>query len=175
MTTIGDRSDTELRPAAGRAPDQICYIVEDLEKGVRTIGQRLGIKRWLGWTYDAAYLPKRVFRGQPGNFESHGVIAEFGPSVEIVAPLSGDSVFSEFLAAHGPGLHHLGYFVPSVADERARLNALGLHEVQYGGGHGINGDGHISFFESTDGTGPYLEFIEPPEKRYPNHFIIELD
>ncbi len=170
MTGYGDQSDTTLVPMPGRAPDQVAYVVRDLEEGVRDLGRRLGVSRWLGWRYTASYLPHRVFRGEPGDFESHGVIPEYGPSLEIIAPLSGRSVFSEFLDAHGPGLHHLGYFVPSLAEERERLVALGLQEVQYGGGHGMDGDGQISFFEMVGDAGSYLELIEPPRRRFPPHF-----
>jgi methylmalonyl-CoA/ethylmalonyl-CoA epimerase len=175
MPGYGDRTDTVLAPVTGRPPDQVAYVVADLEEGVRRLGPRLGVSRWLGWRYTADYLPQRIFRGQPGDFESHGVIPEYGPSLEIIAPLGGRSVFTEFLDAHGPGLHHLGYFVPSVDAERERLVAQGLSEVQYGGGHGMDGDGRISFFETLDCAVSYIELIEPPRRRYPPHFEIRLD
>jgi methylmalonyl-CoA/ethylmalonyl-CoA epimerase len=168
----GDRTDTTLLPVTGRRPDQVAYVVPDLDEGVQRLGRSLGVSRWLGWRYTGSYLPNRIFRGQTGDFESHGVIAEYGPSLEIIAPLSGRSVFTEFLDAHGPGLHHLGYFVPSLAQERERLIAQGLSEVQYGGGHGMDGDGQISFFEIVGGAASYLELIEPPSRRYPPHFEI---
>ncbi len=101
MPGYGDRTDTVLAPVTGRPPDQVAYVVTDLEEGVRRLGPKLGVSRWLGWRYTASYLPQRVFRGQPGDFESHGVIAEFGPSLEIVAPLSGRSVFTESLTRTG--------------------------------------------------------------------------
>jgi glyoxalase/bleomycin resistance protein/dioxygenase superfamily protein len=175
MPGYGDRTDTAPVPMPGRPPDQVAYVVRDLEEGVWRLGRQFGVSRWLGWRYTADYLPQRVFRGQPGDFESHGVIPEYGPSLEIIAPLSGRSVFTEFLEAHGPGLHHLGYFVPSLDDERERLVARGLSEVQYGGGHGMDGDGKISFFETLDGAASYLELIEPPRRRFPPHFEIRVD
>jgi methylmalonyl-CoA/ethylmalonyl-CoA epimerase len=175
MPGHGDRTDTTPVPLVGRPPDQVAYVVPDLEEGVQRLGRRLGVSRWIGWRYTAAYLPRRMFRGQAGDFESHGVIAEYGPSLEIIAPLSGRSVFTEFLDAHGPGLHHLGYFVSSLAEERDRLISQGLAEVQYGGGHGMDGDGQISFFEMIDGAASYLELIEPPRRRYPPHFEILVD
>ena len=59
--------------------------------------------------------------------------------------------------------------------ERDRLIAQGLTEVQFGGGHGMDGDGKISFFETLDGAASYLELIEPPARRFPPHFEIRLD
>lgn len=172
MPGYGDQTDTVLRPVIGRPPDQIAYVVEDLESSVQDIGRRLGIRRWLGWRYTTDYLPNRRYRGGPGDFETWGVIAEFGPSLEICAPLTGKGVFTEFLEAHGPGLHHVGYFVSSLSDESKRLQALGLEEVQYGGGHGMDGDGQIAFYETVGGAASYIELIEPPQRRYPPHFEI---
>lgn len=175
MPGFGDQTDTVLRAFANRAPDQVGYVVRDLEQGVRELGPVFGVKRWVGWSYTKDYLPKRRFRGAPGDFESHGVVAEFGPTLEIIAPLSGTSVFTEFLESSGPGLHHLGYFVTSIEEERARLAALGLEAVQYGGGHGMDGDGHIAFYQPMKGITTYIELIEPPKRRYPQHFEIVLD
>lgn len=174
MPGFGDQTDTVLRPFAARAPDQVCYVVPDLNAGVRELGRLFGVHRWVGWRYADGYLPKRRFRGSPGDFETHGVVAEFGPSLEIVAPLSGRSVFSEFLTKSPPGLHHLGYFVASIETERARMATLGLEEVQYGGGHGMDGDGHIAFYQPS-GLATYIELIEPPKRRHPPHFEIVLD
>ena len=175
MPGFGDQTDTVLKAFAKRPPDQVGYVVPDLDAGVRDLGRMFGVRRWVGWRYTADYLPKRRFRGAPGSFESHGVVAEFGPSLEIIAPLSGHSVFTEFLERSGPGLHHLGYFVKSIADERARMAALGLEEVQYGGGHGMDGDGHIGFYQPLAGIPTYVELIEPPKRRYPPHFEILVD
>jgi hypothetical protein len=175
MPGFGDQTDTVLRGFANRPPDQVGYVVPDLEKGVRELGTMFGVKRWFGWRYTADYLPKRRFRGGAGDFESHGVVAAFGPSLEIIAPLSGESVFTEFLEASGPGLHHLGYFVKSIDEERARMAGLGLQEVQYGGGHGMDRDGHISFLQPLASKTTYIELIEPPKRRYPPHFEIVLE
>ena len=172
MPGYGDHTDLDLTPIVGRPPDQVGFVVTDLEEAVHRIGRMLGVRRWVGWRYADGYLPNRRFRGSEGDFESWGVVADYGPSVEIIAPLSGTSVFTEFLDAHGPGLHHLGYFVPSLADEHARLTASGWAEIQYGGGHGMDGDGQIGFYESIEGAGSYLEVIEPPQRRYPPHFEI---
>lgn len=173
MPGFGDQTDTVLRAMAGRPPDQVAYLVRDLQEGVRRLAPMFGVKRWVGWRYTPDYLPKRVFRGEPGDFQSEGVVPEFGPSLEIIAPISGRGVFSEFLERSEPGLHHLGYFVASIEDERRRMAELGLTEVQYGGGHGMDGDGHIAYFQAP-GTVTYIELIEPPKRRYAPHFEIIL-
>ena len=68
-----DRTDTVLIPLPGRPPDQVAYVVPELEEGVQRLGRRFGVSRWLGWRYTSSYLPHRIFRGQPGDFESQSM------------------------------------------------------------------------------------------------------
>lgn len=170
----GDSSDTVLRPLMNRPPDQVAFIVEDHVAGAQQIGRMFGIARWLGWRYTADYVPSREYRGEPGDFESLALVADFGPQLELIAPLSGRSVFADFLERSGPGLHHLGYFVDSVEREKARLESMGLTMVQSAGGHGLDGDGLIAYFEVPT-TGAYLELIQPPARRSEPHFVVPVE
>jgi len=46
-----------------------------------------------------------------------------GQQIELIAPVSGGTnIYSEFLASHGPGLHHVAY----VVDYPSRTSALYL-------------------------------------------------
>ena len=83
MPGIGDQSDTVLRPVAGRQPDQLAYVVDDLEPAVQDIGRRLGIRRWLGWRYTTDYLPIRRYRGGPGDFAAR---SRWSPRSSASAP-----------------------------------------------------------------------------------------
>ena len=67
MPGFGDQTDTVLLPFACRPPDQVAYVVRDLEAGVREMGRIFGIRRWVGWRYTASYLPRRKFRGAEGD------------------------------------------------------------------------------------------------------------
>lgn len=171
--SIGDKSDITLASFLGRAPDQVGYVVHDFDGAVQEFGRRMGIRRWKGWVYDAAYCPQRWFRGKDEAWSSKVAIPEYGPQLEIIVGLEGESVFSEFLDARGPGLHHIGYFVPSLDEAIASLEAQGFEVVQRGGGHGVEGDGQFCFFDFTDVVGSYLELIEPPAKRYGPQFEID--
>jgi Glyoxalase/Bleomycin resistance protein/Dioxygenase superfamily len=52
--------------------------------------------------------------------------------IELIQPLSGTTVYSRFLAEHGPGLHHLGYSVPDLDQARKQLTARGYSCLQNG-------------------------------------------
>jgi len=79
--------------------------------------------------------------------------------IQLIAPTSDDSTVGRFLARNGPGLHHVGFTVPSVADALDHLRAEGVRlidEVPRPGG-----GGHTVAFVHPKGTGGVLvELIE---------------
>ena len=54
-----------------------------------------------------------------------------GPKIELLTPAGGpDAAFLErFLAAHGPGAHHLTFVVPDIEQMLARMRAFGIEPV----------------------------------------------
>jgi catechol 2,3-dioxygenase-like lactoylglutathione lyase family enzyme len=48
------------------------------------------------------------YRGQPGAFRMRLAFLETGPvQLEFIQPLEGDNIYTEFLAEHGEGIHHI--------------------------------------------------------------------
>lgn len=172
---FGDASDATSLSFINRPPDQVAYVVADLEKAIEQYGRMMGISDWVGWDYSPAYLPNRAYDGQPSDYRSLAAVPAYGPQVEFIQPIDGPSVYTTYLADRGPGLHHLGYFVPSQADVRAHFAALGIKEIMSGGGHGVRGDGEFTYFDTYDLVGSYLEFIEVPVERHPPHFTWHFD
>jgi hypothetical protein len=172
---LGDSSDVTPQSFLNRPPDQVAYVVRDLESAVHEFGAALGISRWFGYIYDLDYLPRRTYRGDDASWISRVAVPAYGPSLEIIASEGGPSVFSEFLEARGPGLHHLGYFVPSLDEAVAIFANAGLPVVQSGGGHGVDGDGQFAFVDMTGTFGSYVELIEPPARRHAPHFEIRTE
>ena len=42
--------------------------------------------------------------------------AELGPiEIALIQPLTGKSIWTDFLPEHGPGLHHIRFNVPEMA------------------------------------------------------------
>lgn len=131
----------------GRVPDQVAFVTHDLEGAAQFLDRAFGLGPWDGYEYTASYLPKRIFRGMPGTFTSRSIGCRAQPHVEVIQPLEGPSIFLEHLDRHGPGLHHVAYFIESLEAVRKHMTSLGFVEVQSGGGHGVDGDGEFAFFE----------------------------
>ena len=64
----------------------------------------------------------RVYHGQPADFTARMAFAELGPiELELIQPLAGESIWADFLAEHGPGLHHIRFNVPEMEPVVAHL------------------------------------------------------
>lgn len=79
--------------------------------------------------------------------------------VEIMQPLSGAGVQSEFLSRHGPGFHHLGVLVPSLDVALKAAEDVGVAPVMTGGFASVR----ISYLDTFPALGYYLELIEDPQ------------
>ena len=76
-----------------------------------------------------------------------------GSRIELLEPLTPDSVIGRFLAKRGPGLHHVAFRVPDLAAAVERLKAAGarvLNEPRTGAG------GHLYVFVHPASTGGVL-------------------
>jgi len=165
------RSDpqTILGRIAGGTFDQVGFVVPDLEAAMADFIANLAIGPWAVWDYVPPFLPQRELRGRPGTFSMRAGFAGSGPQVELIEPLEGPSVWHEFLAGHGPGIHHLAYYVPSFEEAAAELRELGAELLMWGGGHGLDGDGRFGYFDTERRFGFVLEAIERPARRPPPH------
>lgn len=79
--------------------------------------------------------------------------------IQLITPTSPDSTVARFLDRNGPGLHHVGFEVPSVADALEELRDAGVRlideEPRPGGG------GHTVAFVHPKGTdGVLVELVE---------------
>src|SRR5918998_872407 len=136
MAGYGDKSDVVASSFLNRAPDQAAYVVHDLRAGLESWAKKMGVPDWVGWDYDGSYLPKRFYAGEPAEYRSLVAIPTYGPKVEIIQPITGPSVFTTYLEDRGPGLHHVGYFVPDMSEVREWFAARGVAEIMSGGGQG---------------------------------------
>jgi methylmalonyl-CoA epimerase len=84
-----------------------------------------------------------------------------GESVlELLEPMEGEAVISKFLAAHGPGIHHVCFEVDDVAAATAELRARGYTTVwdapRPGAGHRL-----VNFLKPRECGGVLIELNAP--------------
>lgn len=114
--------------------DQVAVVVEDLDAALETLARQYGLA--------PAY---REVLEDPGIEEA--MIDLAGVWLQVIAPTRDDSVVSDWLRAHGPGLHHLGFGVDDLGAALRELPA--------------NGGRPRSLTPMTGGSGHQVGFVEP--------------
>ena len=105
-----------------QTPVQIAWVTRDLDATEKALTTMLGAKKWVRMP-DVHFAPDTcTFRGGPADFAAHISFSYAGDTqLELIAPVSGDSVYSEFLDTAGPGLHHVCIEAPDSAAFDAAL------------------------------------------------------
>ncbi|HEV2356445.1 MAG TPA: VOC family protein [bacterium] len=149
-----------------RTINQVALVVEDLDAAVRRYWERLGIGPWRIYTYQPPLVKDMTYRGRPHEYRMRLAIAYAGDvMVELIQPLSDENVYTEHLRQKGPGLHHVGVFVPLLRDAVADATRAGYQVLQSGRGYGLHGDGGYAYLDTQDLFGMIVELIELPKER----------
>jgi len=86
---------------------QLAWVVDDIEAAERDIRPAGSSVRWTRLA-DVHFEPETCgVRGVPADFVVHVSLGYVGDlQLELIAPVRGENIYTEHLAAHGPGLHH---------------------------------------------------------------------
>lgn len=84
--------------------------------------------------------------------------------VQLLGALGPDTPVGRFLGKRGPGVHHVGYRVASVADALEHLRAEGVGLIDQAPRPGSRGT-TIAFVHPKDTGGVLVELVEAPEGR----------
>jgi catechol 2,3-dioxygenase-like lactoylglutathione lyase family enzyme len=144
-----------------------CFVVDDVEKTAAALAESLGIGPWGVWTIEPEAT---TVRGRAVPFSFRIALAPVGDSsYELLAPLAGESIYVEHLAANGEGFHHTCVAYPSrdaMQAAKAELLLQGRELVQ----GGEVGEGEFCYFDLPE-TGALLELLYVPEMPPPEKTI----
>jgi methylmalonyl-CoA/ethylmalonyl-CoA epimerase len=82
--------------------------------------------------------------------------------VELLAPLGPDTPVGRFLAARGPGMHHVAYQVTDIERTLGALREQGLRLIDETPRIGIRGS-HVAFVHPKSTGGVLTEIVQPAE------------
>ncbi len=126
--------------------DQIAIAVEDLDDALAFYERAFGL------------TPESRERVDSDGVEE-AMLPVGGVYLQLIAPTSPDSTVARFLERNGPGLHHLGFGVGSVADALDDLRSQDVRLIDEAPRPG--GGGHTVGFVHPKGTGGVLvELVE---------------
>jgi 4-hydroxyphenylpyruvate dioxygenase-like putative hemolysin len=167
-----DAAGSEPVVIAAAAPllervDQLCILVESIEEAIASYSDLFAVTRWRVYRYGPDTVPELGYRGGPGVFSMWVALSDSVPQIELIESISGPSLYTEWIAQHGFGFHHVGVFTASIASSVKALTERGLQVSQWGRGYGLDGDGGFAYVDSLEQLGVVLELIEIPKRRRP--------
>lgn len=131
--------------------DHVGIAVSDLREAVERYRRTFGIEP--------------VHRERMDDQGVEEVLFAVGESfVQLLGALGPDTPVGRFLGTRGPGVHHVGYRVASVADALEHLRAEGIGLIDEAPRPGSRGT-TIAFVHPKDTGGVLVELVEAPEGR----------
>jgi hypothetical protein len=112
---------------------QNCWVVADIASAETHFSISLGVGEWL--RFPGVHFGPDVctYRGEPADFVVDVSLAYVGElQIELIRPVSGDSIYSEYLERTGGGLHHVCYEPDDFDGALADLTDSGWEVVQSG-------------------------------------------
>ena len=143
-----------------QTPVQIAWVTRDQDATEKALTMLLGTKKWI--PMPVHFGPDTcTYRGRPADFVADISMSYAGDTqLELIAPVTGESIYTEFLDRAGPGLHHICIEADDVERALAERNA---EVVQ----RGLMPGGMEFAYVSAEAAGvPYIEIAYiPPEIR----------
>lgn len=147
--------------APGTPPvHQIGIVVSSCDDAVERYSAMLGYREWRRDTFGPDDVERMTLRGADARYSMRLAFAGEAPELELIEPAGGESLYSEWLAERGEGLHHLAVIVSSLDESIAALERAGFPNVQAGHGFKPSGTGGYAYFDTTAALGFILECVE---------------
>lgn len=110
---------------------QTAWVVRDLAAAEEWFGRVMGVPAWT--RFDVVLGEESRYRGRPADSAmaiSLGYAGEV--QIELIESVRGPNIYTEFLDAKGPGLHHIAFAVPDFDATVAQLREERLPELSSG-------------------------------------------
>jgi methylmalonyl-CoA/ethylmalonyl-CoA epimerase len=96
---------------------QIAVVVRDIEAALKSYTQTLGWGPWSVFDYKPPLLHDTWVKGEPAEYRMIGAEASVdGLGFELIQPVSGPSIYQEYLDTFGEGVQHIACMKHNDAD-----------------------------------------------------------
>ncbi|WP_051580512.1 VOC family protein [Pseudonocardia acaciae] len=150
---------------------QIGVVVRDMRATMEEYHRTLGWGPWSVFVLDGDRHHHTHLHGRPSPYSMRIAVTTVGGiDYELIEPLEGPSIYKEFLAAHGEGIHHILCDAPDgSAALNQRLTGAGM-AISMGGSVGANLE--YQYLEAEGVLGgvvieTYSGDVEPPTYVWP--------
>ncbi len=140
------------------SPVQIAWVTHDLDATETALTGLLGVKKWVRMP-DVHFPPDTCsYLGKPADFVASISLSYLGDmQLELIAPVRGPNIYSDFLRDSGPGLHHICVEAESAEHFTSSLAAAterGASVVQQGV---MPGGMRFAYISAPHAGVPYVE------------------
>ena len=151
---------------------QVCVVVEDIQKSMERYWEGYGIGPWDIYTFAPPGLTEPTIHGKSEPYTMKLATAQIGTvQWELIEPLTGPSIYAEFLQEHGEGLHHVAVLVDDYDQTVADLAKRDIGILMGGNWKGAT----YAYMDTEKDLGAILEIYKmppdfempAPEARYP--------
>jgi catechol 2,3-dioxygenase-like lactoylglutathione lyase family enzyme len=149
------------------SPVQIAWVTPDLNATEAALTGLLGVKKWVRMP-EVHFAPEACsYHGDPADFVANISLSYLGDmQLELIEPVRGQNIYSDFLRDGGPGLHHICVeaedtesFAAMLADATDRGAAVVQQGVMPGGMQ-------FAYVSAPEAGVPFVEIAYiPPEIR----------
>lgn len=135
---------------------QIAWVSDDIASTERLLSAQFGVGEWMRIP-DVHFDPEHcTHRGAPADFTAHVALGYAGDlQLELIQPVHGESIYTEFLAVSPPGLHHVCFAVEDLDAACAAAVASG-HPV-IAAGSMMDGAMDFAYVDGSAAGAPYIE------------------
>jgi catechol 2,3-dioxygenase-like lactoylglutathione lyase family enzyme len=142
-----------------QTPVQIAWVTRDLDATEKALTSLLGAKKWIRLPGVHFGPDSCTYRGRPADFAADIALSYAGDTqLELIAPVTGESIYTDFLDRSGPGLHHI---CVEVDDVEAALAERGAEVVQRGV---MPGGMEFAYVSAQQAGVPYIEIAHIPDE-----------
>ena len=148
---------------------QVAMVVRDMDAAVKKHWEVFGIGPWSIYTFDATKVKNYIYRGKPATHSCLIAVAWSGDTqLELMQPLTGYSIYDEFLDKHGEGLHHIKLYYKDVDKAAKDFEVRGYPVIQ----SGLFDEDQHYYLDTEKDFGYIIELgnagrIPPAERSYP--------
>ena len=143
-------------------PIQIGMLVNDLEKTLENLEKIFGIGPFRIVEYPPENMKNvtREYNGKPADFTAKFCFFDLGNiELEIIQPLSGKNIWSDYLNQNGPGIHHIKFNIPRHKEVKDYLGEYDVKMTQMGSAVGKNAGKEWAFYGTKDLIGFDIEVM----------------
>ncbi|MBU3067218.1 VOC family protein [Nocardia sp. NEAU-G5] len=139
---------------------QVAWVVHDIDAAEQEFTDRYGVDEWVRMPRMHFGPESSRYRDAPADFTLDTSLGYAGgQQLELIAPVSGENLYTEALTRTGPGLHHIAWVPDDFDAALAQAQAQGTEIVQ----HCTVAEIGMEFVHLSGGPlGSYIELLRLP-------------